>query len=50
VEIKMNKKELEKYLDNSQRYYAELLEEFKKDWKRKENYERNNLSSRTDLS
>jgi hypothetical protein len=47
----MDKETLEKYLDDSERYYEELKEEMKKDWSRKEKEdERNNLSSGADIS
>lgn len=47
----MEKSVFEKMLDDSERYYAELIEEFKKDWTRKEKEnEGNNLSSRADFS
>lgn len=46
----MNRQELEEYLDNSERYYNELKEEMKKDWKRRVTDEGNNLPSRTDFS
>lgn len=47
----MDLKQLEQYLDDSERYYNELKEEMKKDWSRKEKEnEGNNLSSGADFS